>query len=290
MQRTLTTQTPVDQHEFLDLIPPYFELRALAKARANEYRNNKPFPHICLDNFLPEQTANACLKAFPSPDSKVWMRTDISQEKKLSVSEERSIPSPIIDVLHALNGASFLSFLEELTGIEDLIPDPYLNGGGLHQIVPGGKLGVHVDFNKHAKFKLERRLNLLIYLNKGWKDEYGGHFEMWESPKTGKVKAFSPLFNRCVIFSTDEKSYHGHPHPLQAPKGESRKSLALYYYTNGRPKASRAYIHGTVFVEQESVAKKKFSLASVKKFVRAVTPPFVYELLKKVMARFGFDQ
>ena len=54
-----------------------------------------------------------------------------------------------------------LEFLETLTGIDGLVPDPYFAGGGLHQIVRGGFLKVHADFNWHPKLRLDRRLNML---------------------------------------------------------------------------------------------------------------------------------
>jgi hypothetical protein len=56
-----------------------------------------------------------------------------------------------------------------------------------------------------------------------------------------------PIFNRCVIFTTTDTSYHGHPVPLTCPPGVTRKSLALYYYSV--PTSDRADVHNTVFRE-----------------------------------------
>jgi Rps23 Pro-64 3,4-dihydroxylase Tpa1-like proline 4-hydroxylase len=135
-----------------------------------------------------------------------------------------------------MNSEPFLRFLQELTGIkETLIPDPYFEGGGVHQIKRGGFLKVHVDFHRHRLLQLDRRVNVLVYLNKDWKDEYGGHFELWERDMSRCVKKIAPLFNRMAIFSTTADSWHGHPDKLNCPEGRSRQSLALYYYTNGRP-------------------------------------------------------
>ena len=124
--------------------------------------------------------------------------------------------------------------METLTGIENLISDPYFLGAGLHQIPRGGKLAVHADFNRHNKFPLDRRLNILVYLNKDWKEEYGGHLELWDRDMS-KCKKIAPLFNRMVVFPVTDWAYHGHPEPLTCPEGRTRKSIALYYYTNGRP-------------------------------------------------------
>jgi hypothetical protein len=166
-----------------------------------------------------------------------------------------------------------------LTGITGLIPDPSFNGGGCHQIQRGGKLGVHVDFNKLKTVNLDRRLNLLVYLNKNWKDEYGGHFELWDAEGKSSLKKVAPLFNRCVIFSTTETSYHGHPHPLTCPEGSTRKSVALYYYTNGRDDGQTAKPHSTVFAGTEESKKK---MLSVKNIFKEVTPPVLWRLGRRL--------
>jgi len=146
-----------------------------------------------------------------------------------------------------MNSQVFLQFLQNLTGIEGLLPDPRLQGGGMHQIERGGRLGVHVDFNRHRTSKLDRRLNVLLYLNKDWSEDYGGHFEMWDRQMERCVQRVLPIFNRLVVFSTTETSWHGHPDPLTCPEDRTRKSLALYYYTNGRPDSEVAETHSTKF-------------------------------------------
>ena len=165
---------------------------------------------------------------------------------------EHATLAPVVRAfLDAMNGYEMLQFLEALTGIEGLIPDPYFGGGGLHQIEPGGFLKIHADFNVHPKLKLDRRLNLLTYLNKDWRDEWGGHLELWNAPMTERRQRIAPLFNRTVVFSTTDTSFHGHPHPLTSPPGVTRKSVSLYYYTAGRPQEERSAPHDTIFREPE---------------------------------------
>jgi hypothetical protein len=118
-----------------------------------------------------------------------------------------------------------------LTTIQGLIPDPYFNGGGYHETAPGGKLGIHADFRVNEQLHLHRRLNVIVYLNEGWQEEWGGALELWDRQMKSKQREVAPLFNRCVIFNTDADSYHGHPDPLAAPAGVLRRSMALYYYT-----------------------------------------------------------
>ena len=214
-----------------------------------KYASAAPFPHIVLDRLFDADVLESILRDFPDPRSMQWMQFDNPQEKKLGYSHERSTLSKTVrDFLNDLNSFETLLWLEALTGIEGLIPDPYFGGGGLHQIEPGGFLKVHTDFNVHPKLKLDRRLNMLIYLNKEWREEYGGHLELWDRDQKSCRLRILPLFNRTVIFSTTDTSFHGHPHPLTSPPGITRKSVSLYYYTAGRPAEERSVPHDTIFI------------------------------------------
>ena len=136
-----------------------------------------------------------------------------------------------------------------MTGINEiLIPDPYLIGGGLHELRNDGFLNIHADFNRHPKMKLDRRLNILIYLNKDWKNEYGGQLQLWDKNMKKCEQNIVPTFNRMVIFSTTDSSYHGNPIKVCHPKLISRKSIAMYYYSNGRPSSENQLgDHSTIF-------------------------------------------
>jgi Rps23 Pro-64 3,4-dihydroxylase Tpa1-like proline 4-hydroxylase len=133
--------------------------------------------------------------------------------------------------LAELNGEAFLGFLQEMTGIEGLISDPYYSGGGLHEIKRGGHLSIHADFNVHGTMNVERRLNLLVYLNDDWQPEYGGDLELWDRQMKRCEVKIAPLLGRAVIFSTNSDSFHGHPDKLACPEGRTRRSIATYYYT-----------------------------------------------------------
>ncbi len=215
----------------------------------DRYAAAEPFPHIVLDGLFDDDALDAVLREFPGPDGMRWRSFDSPMEKKLGYYHETStISTTIRGFLDDMNSFEMLLWLEAITGIEGLIPDPYFGGGGLHQIEPGGFLKVHADFNVHPKLKLDRRLNMLIYLNKEWRDEYGGHLELWDGDRSACRERILPLFNRTVIFSTTDTSFHGHPHPLTSPAGTSRKSVSLYYYTAGRPEWERSAPHDTIFI------------------------------------------
>jgi Rps23 Pro-64 3,4-dihydroxylase Tpa1-like proline 4-hydroxylase len=214
-----------------------------------QYLSADPFPHIVLDGLFDDAALDAVLADFPKPEETRWLRFDSATEKKLGYYHEHStISDRVRAFLDALNGFETLLFLEALTGIEGLIPDPYFGGGGLHQIEPGGFLKIHTDFNVHPKLKVDRRLNMLVYMNRGWRDEWGGHLELWTPEMSECRQRIAPLFNRTVIFSTTDTSFHGHPHPLLSPPGVTRKSVSLYYYTAGRPAHEQSAPHDTIFV------------------------------------------
>lgn len=229
-------------HVFAD--PTY---RALAEEHSAGYAAAEPFPHAVLDDFLPAEACDQILEAFPGGSESDWIRFNDPTGLKLASRGTAHLPEVIYQALTAFNSAPFLQFLEVLTGIEGLIPDPYLEGGGIHQIQRGGFLKVHADFNHHEALKLDRRLNVLLYLNRDWQEEYGGHLELWDREMQGCVQRILPEYNRCVVFSTTDWSYHGHPEALNCPEGMSRKSLALYYYTVGRPDAERSESHSTLY-------------------------------------------
>ncbi|HKH46091.1 MAG TPA: 2OG-Fe(II) oxygenase [Thermoanaerobaculia bacterium] len=211
------------------------------------YTSAQPFPHAVIDSLFPDEVLRTVLAAFPQPDEIEWRRFDNATEKKLGYWHESSLHPDLQLFLYEMSAPPVLRFLEALTGIEGLIPDPYFGGAGPHQILPGGFLKVHVDFNRHPLLQLDRRLNLLVYLNEDWEEAYGGHLELWDREMTRCERKILPVFNRTVVFSTTDFSFHGHPVPLSCPEGRSRKSVSFYYYTNGRPAEERSEPHDTIF-------------------------------------------
>jgi hypothetical protein len=222
------------------------KLNADPRALHEQYVTAQPFPHIVMDGLFPGEALDGVLADFPQPEE-MQARFDNPTEKKLGYTYDTPVRDKVREFLWTMSSAPVLQFLEALTGIEGLIPDPYFGGAGPHQIVPGGFLKVHVDFNWHPLLKLDRRLNLLVYLNKDWQDDYGGHLELWNRDMTRCERKILPLFNRTVVFSTTDFSFHGHPTPLACPEGRTRKSVSFYYYTNGRPDEERSAPHDTVF-------------------------------------------
>jgi hypothetical protein len=211
---------------------PYSRWTADLPILSNEYQQNDPIPHIFLRDFLELPVALDIAGEFPAADTDAWTHYQHHNENKLGMAKRECFPTELGAVVDELNAPEFVNWLSELTGIPDLMADPMLEGGGLHQSGRGGFLNVHSDFSNHHYHKnWRRRVNLILYLNEGWQEEWGGAIELWDSGMDQCVAKYLPLLNHALIFNTDDRSYHGFPEPLRCPDGESRKSLALYYYT-----------------------------------------------------------
>ncbi len=207
------------------------EMTRLGQSLAGQFAAATPFPHVVVDDFLPVPVLRSLVDTYPGPADLAWHEFDAARQIKLACEDEAVLPPAHLQVLRELNGQAFLAFLEALTGIEALLPDPYFRGGGLHQIRRGGLLKVHADFNMHPRLHVQRRLNALLYLNENWQEFYGGALELWDRDMTGACARIYPVANRLVVFATTDDSFHGHPEPLACPEGRTRRSMAWYYYT-----------------------------------------------------------
>lgn len=234
-------------------------LMELAEKHGQEYQSREPYPYIYLDDVMDETKLKAAFDAFPEPDETFYSYQN-PLEKKFAKDNIYELPEQITSILAEMNSPKFLLFLETLTGIEGLVPDPYYRGGGIHAMGRGFKLDVHIDFNKHPKLKLDRRLNVLLFPVEEWREEWNGDFQVWKGRLQGKrhelielKDRLYPKFNRMVIFSTSEKSYHGVPELINCPENILRKSLATYYYTAGRDDIFQEWQpHSTTYVKRPS--------------------------------------
>lgn len=201
---------------------------------------NEPFPHSVIDNIFDIEIANILHENINSlklcdADCKFINKNSPYEYNKFAFSKIEKLPLSLKNVFIFLNSKEFITKIEKLTGISDLIYGDFnLLGAGVHIIKNNGFLKMHTDFNTYqhpTHGKLDRRINLLIYMNKDWKSEYKGDLLMYHPDNISEVKRIQPIFNRCVIFNTSNKSVHGHPEPLCVPENVYRKSLAVYYYT-----------------------------------------------------------
>ena len=273
---------PIDPEE---LTAETKEVREIAERYAQRYQSATPYNHICVDDFLPEDVlrrVRADLAALPEAESSF----NRDQEKlKTSYNPER-LPAYTRNLFHAFNARPFVQFLESMTGIKGLIPDPYYIGAGIHKVANGGHLDIHADFNLHGQMKVERRLNVLIYLNPDWREEWGGSFEVWDKAMARKEASFVPVFNRMVCFSTGSDTFHGNPEPVDHPEGEPRLSIALYYYT-ATWDASRKE-HTTLFKPRPGTADRADRQVARQQAVQDLLPPLIYRRVAGHLRRIGF--
>jgi len=247
-------------------------LASEGKKLSDAYAGNTPWPHIVIDDFLDPQLLEKVREEAASVRRSEYYEKFV--DRKTDHNKYAYAPDVVgletSRLVNFLNSGPFVGYLEKLTGIEGLLADPSYFGGGLHKITTGGFLEMHTDFNLLKKYKLERRLNLLLYLNKNWQSSYNGSLELWDRASKTRVKEVPPIFNRCVVFSTTNDSMHGHPLPLATPEGVERMSIALYYYTNTW---NPAEIHSTLFhISQDNKVRVRPSRV-YRSVVRTLVPP-----------------
>lgn len=217
-------------------------LNAWVSQYADEFARARPFPFVVIPDFFPDDVARAIGASFPAIEQPVWdlngpgdvRHSGDKNIEKVSCSFEEFYPPIIRSAIHGLNSGIFIRFLEDLTGFKNLSPDPYFFGGGLHSTGRGGRLMIHADASRHPNPKLEQVINMIYYVTPEWREEWGGHLELWDSDCKACVQRIAPSFNSAVIFYTGTNCYHGHPQPLATPPGVRRNSIALYYYTTDR--------------------------------------------------------
>lgn len=213
---------------------------------AEVFSLGSPFPHLVIDELLDPVSVRFINAEWSQAEP--WRLCHHKHSLKRACQHSRSFGVKTRETVTELNSPEFVETLAMLTGIEGLVADETLAGGGLHETFPGGFLDVHADFNIHPTTRLHRRLNLLVYLNEDWRAEWGGDLELWDREKEGCEKRIAPVAGRAVIFSTTDFSYHGHPTPLTCPPDRSRRSIALYYYSADRPAHELSKEHSTLYL------------------------------------------
>lgn len=205
----------------------------------NHWGSLDPFPHLVLDNFFDDELAHQLASDFPPYDSPVWHTYDNAIEVKKTLNNWHFFTPNLYKFFDDINSRECIRLFERLTHCT-LYPDPGLHGAGLHIHGAGGKLNTHLDYSIHPKLGLERRLNLIVYLNPDWQESWGGALGFWrdDNGRPGElVKSIAPVFNRAVLFDTTN-AWHGLPEPIKCPPGQFRKSVAVYYLCEPREGAA----------------------------------------------------
>jgi Rps23 Pro-64 3,4-dihydroxylase Tpa1-like proline 4-hydroxylase len=234
----------------------------ILKTVENSTFSESPFKHCVIDDFFDNSIATELLESFPPLEDEIWEKTndkDIEVKYRTNFQSEFDVPDGLIKAFRIFNSSTFLKAISKVFGIPKLLPDPFYTGGGLNVTEKGGLLDVHVDGNYHDASGLNRRVNVILYLNPGWEKGWGGEFGLYNDDGTELIKKVEPVFNRLVVFDTHDKSFHGLPEPLNFPDGKNRKSIILYYYTKeARPSDQNIYKdpHSALWVKKNITDKK----------------------------------
>ena len=201
------------------------------------YQGAFPFDYCVVDNFFDQQMAENLSNDFPEFNDEIWHQYDNPIEIKKVSNLWNIFPPTTYSVFSDLNSPEFVKYLSQISNIDPLYSDNGLNGGGWHMLNNGGKLNPHLDYSMHPKLPLQRKINLIVYLNKNWKEDWGGELGLWSSTENGtkpkKIeKIVPPLFNRAIFFDTTMDSWHGLYNIVNSPENEFRKSMAIYYLTD----------------------------------------------------------
>jgi hypothetical protein len=272
----MTTALDSRTAEVLSYIPYALSPAGSVSDLLASYKSAKPFPHHVFDNLFPDEVLDGLLAELPPLTSEKWVHERHEQFVKSNLRSAVDLGDKSYQFVAMLHSAAFLYFLSEITGVKALLGDPYLSGGGYHVVPEGGKFDVHADRNTDHNSGLHRRLAMLVYLNKGWKPEYGGQLELWNQDGTQCEKVVEPVFNRTVIFEIEDKNFHG-VRPVVGGHGRSRKSFACYFHTVGK----NLVFHNSIYAPK--IFQEKKSLLKI--LAHEALPPFLFRALKKATGR-----
>lgn len=251
------------------IINPKYTSPEAIKNLKEKFDTAVPYRHIVLENFFNDDVANKLFSNFPDIDSLNVKRKSLNEDKSEDYHFDRWDPI-FSEVREVIKSEEWCKIMSEITGVDDLKTTMDALGSGVHQGKNGSYVDVHVDVNMNPQANLWRRINLLVYLNKNWKPEYGGDLEVWDKDMSKMYNKVSPTFNRALIFYTDDNSPHGY-NKINVPEGESRKSFYTYYYTElgkdfkyrdskfiSRPDDSKARKFATTTKEALKIKGKQF--------------------------------
>jgi 2OG-Fe(II) oxygenase superfamily len=260
----------------LSMLSETISLPVSTQELALSYSTAKPFPHLVIDNMFPDELLERVLGEIPEMDDRKWVRESHDRSIKSNLRSAVYLGPAGYELASFLHFAKFLYLLSELTGIWGLLPDPYMSGAGYHVLPSGGHFDVHADRNVDQELGLQRRLAMLIYLNKDWRREYGGQLELWDQAGTRCEKVIEPEYNRTVIMEVGDRNFHGVRPVLSQTR--MRKSFAEYYHTSGKGDlVPHSSIYAPIFYVKSPLYKR---------IIVGITPPILLGSMKRLLKRY----
>jgi 2OG-Fe(II) oxygenase superfamily len=247
---------------------------AASETLGGSFRRATPYPHLVIDDLFPPEMLRAMVTDFDGFLG--WREFHGNLQRKHGTPPSVRLPPAVQNYFNLLYSGPFLRFLSKITGINDLIPDPALYGGGMHEVIAGGSFEIHLDFEKHPRTLLTNRLAVITYLNENWAPEDGGALELWDvaPPRCGMV--VQPVFGKTVILEQSRRSAHGHPQPVR--EGRRRRAAVAYFYTNGISTKSMNDVLATTYIPHAGYTR--FQRAEL--YLRRFIPKIVIKVLKTV--------
>jgi Rps23 Pro-64 3,4-dihydroxylase Tpa1-like proline 4-hydroxylase len=257
--------------------PKLFDPSYIAEMR-RQLQEATPFPHLAVSGWFNPVLLELVREEFDFLDKTHWKvhHNDNELTRRSAKHDDLGPASQIY--FGIVNSGWFVDLISEITGEKDLLPDPTLLNGGLHETPPDGKFSIHRDFDRHARYGLNNKMVFITYLNRNWDPAWGAALELWDSTSRTRVRSVQPELGHSVLLVHGPKSFHGHPEPMTAPAGQTRRSVAVYYYDNPAAEEMRAKRVSSVFL----FARRSPSL---RRTVRQFLPPILVDALKKLMGR-----
>lgn len=263
----------------LDLLANDLTLPGSLETLRNTYKSAKPFPHVVIDNLFSAEILERLLQESQTMRQDQWLKVEQDGlEKTVRMRSGVDVGSAGSEFVGLLHSAAFLYLLSEITGVWQLLPDPYLQGGGHALMRRGGFFKVHSDRSIAYETGLTRRLAMIVFLNKEWQSAYGGQLELWNHAATACEASIEPAFNRTILFEVAYPNYHGVPTPLTCPEGQLRKSFLVYYHTVGIEGKQTIKPHSSIFAPGFYKREK----SPVHLLTKQITPPFLINMLRKI--------
>jgi hypothetical protein len=252
-------------------------IEANSEDLGGSFRQATPFPHLVIEDLFPPEMLRAMAKDFDNFLG--WREFHGNLQRKLATPPSVRLPPAVQNYFNVLYSGPFLRLLTKITGINDLIPDPALYGGGMHEVSAGGSFEIHLDFEKHPRTLLTNRLVVITYLNDDWAPDDGGALELWEvnPPRCGVI--VQPTFGKTIILEQSRRSAHGHPQPVR--EGRHRRAAVAYFYTNGLPAKSANDVLATTYIPHANYTR--FQRAEL--YLRRFIPQIVAKGLKTILVR-----
>jgi hypothetical protein len=240
---------------------------------ASRFQSAQPFPHLVFENLFNPEQLEAVLNEGLVRGKSEWVYHNTQNIAKLGQKSAATLGEAGYELVSLLHSAPFLYLLSEITGIWNLLPDPYMHGAGYSIIPSEAKFDVHLDANADTTTGLTRRLALLIYLNHDWSPEYGGQLELWGSGDSSQNVVVTPDFNTTVLMEISDRALHG-INPVREPHGRSRVSFMAYYNTSGPILSKEMGVHGSLYAPV--CYKQKPTLQQI---LRRWVPPAIFDYL-----------